>query len=470
MIDADFWDTLAAEFQKLTESGQPLSADWNAIVSDKEGGQWLLRPEIEENETLRTRFEYLAARAVMALGIPPSEIPDPRRHCPSWDDQLKRRGIIDAVAAGIQPEQRHLRAWLEFLRNKSKLFKQSTDKVVFEGGTLETVSGEIKDVCLASVNECVREGQHALLFPSAQHPEPELESIPLYRLREKASEKVSPPASSPGRGEFEYKPTTDGPQISFLRWGDIPGDHEVAIKIRGEVLQRGFHLFNDGRTAHEIEIESFELESMEAKCSPIARIGEAEKAFAFVWLEGYSLFSNKWDLLAAMSRASDEKFGNSTYRPDYTVSIVANYRDGAQRRYRSRADLKFIRSQGRLEFGATIHERAEPPEDSSSPVAANKNGSSADVVNLSASDMTTTVDQRPGPASRKRGRPAKIDPARKDAALAARARSESWSEVAKILYNARYPTKQQVKNASNILKQYVASKSSQKPPNKSLNI
>ena len=85
--------------------------------------------------------------------------------------------------------------------------------------------------------------------------------------------------------------------------------------------------------------------------------------------------------------------------------------------------------------------------------------SSDDSVNLSASDMRITVDQSAAPASRKRGRPAKIDPARKDAALAARARSESWSDVAKILYNARYPTIQQVKNAGNILKHYTASKS-----------
>ena len=55
---------------------------------------------------------------------------------------------------------------------------------------------------------------------------------------------------------------------------------------------------------------------------------------------------------------------------------------------------------------------------------------------------------------KKRGRPASIDATRKEAGLAARERLESWKEVAKILYDNKYPTQQQVKNAPNVLKNY----------------
>jgi hypothetical protein len=65
---------------------------------------------------------------------------------------------------------------------------------------------------------------------------------------------------------------------------------------------------------------------------------------------------------------------------------------------------------------------------------------------------------------RKRGRPAKIDAARKEAALAARERGETWRDVARLLYDNKYPTARQMKNASNILKQY---KRSRTPPGNS---
>jgi hypothetical protein len=71
-----------------------------------------------------------------------------------------------------------------------------------------------------------------------------------------------------------------------------------------------------------------------------------------------------------------------------------------------------------------------------------------------------TVPALPG----KRGRPSKIDVGRKEAALAARKRGETWREVARLLYDNKYPTPQQMKNASNILKQY---KRTHTPPNNS---
>jgi hypothetical protein len=72
----------------------------------------------------------------------------------------------------------------------------------------------------------------------------------------------------------------------------------------------------------------------------------------------------------------------------------------------------------------------------------------------------TTVQASP----RKRGRPPKIEVAGKEAALAARERGETWREVARLLYDNKHPTPQQMKNASNILKQY---KRTRTPPNNS---
>jgi len=58
------------------------------------------------------------------------------------------------------------------------------------------------------------------------------------------------------------------------------------------------------------------------------------------------------------------------------------------------------------------------------------------------------------PPRKKRGRPAKIGIAEKEAALAAKAADMTWNEVAQILYKCRYATPQQKKNAANILKHY----------------
>jgi hypothetical protein len=62
-------------------------------------------------------------------------------------------------------------------------------------------------------------------------------------------------------------------------------------------------------------------------------------------------------------------------------------------------------------------------------------------------------------APRKRGRPAAMDNATKEAALAVRAGGGTWKNVAKVLYKVPYPNSQQVKNAPNILKHYLKSTS-----------
>jgi hypothetical protein len=66
-----------------------------------------------------------------------------------------------------------------------------------------------------------------------------------------------------------------------------------------------------------------------------------------------------------MAKASDTKYGGSMYRPDFSVPVSVTYRDAQNNWYRSSAKLTYIRSQGRLEFGASAQEtckRASIPE------------------------------------------------------------------------------------------------------------
>jgi hypothetical protein len=158
---------------------------------------------------------------------------------------------------------------------------------------------------------------------------------------------------------------TNGPQVCFERWGDVPADDPLARRLEsgssnlGEILQKGFHLVNDGAVAHEITVENFEIEpSVLARSKTLARIPEKGQGFAYVWLEGYSPWthaSGKWDLIGAMARASDAKFGETLYKPGYTVQVSVTYRDAHGRWYRSTAPMTYIQSQGRIEFGPTTH-------------------------------------------------------------------------------------------------------------------
>lgn len=110
---------------------------------------------------------------------------------------------------------------------------------------------------------------------------------------------------------------------------------------------------------HEITVEGFEFEpAVSARSKTIARIAEKGTGFALVWLEGVK---KKWDLLGAMAKASDAKYGGSMYGPDFSVPVNVTYRDAEGNWYRSTAKLTYIRSQGRLEFGASAHETCKRP-------------------------------------------------------------------------------------------------------------
>lgn len=170
------------------------------------------------------------------------------------------------------------------------------------------------------------------------------------------------------RREIERLISAECPQLVFQMWGQIPEDHPVAISIaptaQGQFLQRGFYLSNDGAVAHEITVETTEIgDHLWARSSTVNRIEKGGQGFALLWLEnqkgvGSSLpDAGKWDLLEAMAKADREKYVTPMFSPDYSVPISVIYRDSNNVWYRSRSVMTYIRSQGRIHFGPTQHEK-----------------------------------------------------------------------------------------------------------------
>ena len=159
------------------------------------------------------------------------------------------------------------------------------------------------------------------------------------------------------------------PQIIFTTWGQIPADHQLARQIEPSMvdgyghsivqyLQNGFHIINDGSPAHEVMVESFKFDQFEAKSAVVPRIGP-EGGFALVWLaQAQHLQSahspGMWDLQGAMALAAHPE---TIHGPDYDVKVRVAYRDGNDVWYRSTATLTYVRSQHRLRFGPTTHEK-----------------------------------------------------------------------------------------------------------------
>ncbi len=156
------------------------------------------------------------------------------------------------------------------------------------------------------------------------------------------------------------------PQITFARWDQIPATNPVAMPISptvaGQFLQRGFYLNNDGDAAHEVTVEPFQIENLWCGSGMAPRIEGHGQGFSVVWLETQKgigsgpPYEEKWNLLGAMSRAEQEKYGSSMYRQQYSVPVSVIYRDSNDVWYRSRSVLTHIRSQHRLDFGPTTHE------------------------------------------------------------------------------------------------------------------
>ena len=159
--------------------------------------------------------------------------------------------------------------------------------------------------------------------------------------------------------ENRSRPPSKRPRIVFREWGEIPEEHPVPIRSG----QAGFYLVNDGTVAYDVTIEGFEIApSVRAAAETIARIDKGRAGFALVWLEGYSglaIAGQKWNLPAAFAEADSKSGGGGIYGgPDYCITVSVTYRDAdGQWWFRSSARLTFIRTQNRLSFGATTHDK-----------------------------------------------------------------------------------------------------------------
>jgi hypothetical protein len=173
--------------------------------------------------------------------------------------------------------------------------------------------------------------------------------------------------------------TITRPEISLERWGPIPDDHPVELRVG----QAGFYLVNDGITAYDLSMETVKIgPSMQVSSGTLARIGEKEQGFLLVWLDGFSPNDDtgeKWDLASAMANAARQD-PRTAWDWEYTIRISLTYRDSRSCWYRSSADLFYIQSQMRLEFRSTSIDLVEPESetnDLSSPRTAPGSGKTA---------------------------------------------------------------------------------------------
>jgi hypothetical protein len=63
---------------------------------------------------------------------------------------------------------------------------------------------------------------------------------------------------------------------------------------------------------------------MRAKSVTLPRIGEKERGFLLVWLDGYSPYDatgEKWDLASAMAKAAGKDERVMVWDADYTIKI-----------------------------------------------------------------------------------------------------------------------------------------------------
>jgi hypothetical protein len=174
------------------------------------------------------------------------------------------------------------------------------------------------------------------------------------------------------RTEVEKLISATCPQLVFQRWGQIPKDHPEATPITNVrplgslFVQNGFYLANDGDAAHDIKVESFEIiPSVRVMTNSVSRIEAKGQGFALAWMEVSAQHSvedaigawistektRRWMLSAAMRINSDERRNSQ----DWETELAVIYRDANMMWYRSKAPMKYIRSQNRIVFGSTTH-------------------------------------------------------------------------------------------------------------------
>jgi hypothetical protein len=168
---------------------------------------------------------------------------------------------------------------------------------------------------------------------------------------------IAPTISPTITATFGQSVKANRPKLTFLSWDTQP--------FTLDRWQSGFTLENHGEAALEVNVQRFEVSPGKyASSKTVATIPAHSQGFALVWLEGFSPFgfsSEKWNLLGAMKDASDARGGSPMYRPNYTIPIVASYRDFDDEWYESTADLNYVPTRNELVFGSTNQHSIKRP-------------------------------------------------------------------------------------------------------------
>jgi hypothetical protein len=139
------------------------------------------------------------------------------------------------------------------------------------------------------------------------------------------------------------------PEVCFDEWGPVEVSNDPGSLGN---WYTGFHLSNDGISAHDVQIDDFAVGDEVWMAERIARVKRDGQAFSNVSAKSTA---QRWNLLGAIHH-----FHSGS--PGFTVGIRATYRDASNNWYESRADLRYIpgRGIGDLRFGPTAHGKLAP--------------------------------------------------------------------------------------------------------------
>ena len=127
-------------------------------------------------------------------------------------------------------------------------------------------------------------------------------------------------------------------------------------------INLGLLLQSEGETAHEVTLEEFDIEpSVTVAGRAVPQVGghQLGQAVMLVWIKGKNPMDlNKWDLIGAFRRASDNRDAKMTMgRPNYSCTLRLTYRDHNDFWYRTTQEISFVPATESIEFGSIKHEK-----------------------------------------------------------------------------------------------------------------
>jgi hypothetical protein len=145
----------------------------------------------------------------------------------------------------------------------------------------------------------------------------------------------------------------DRPKLSFLRWGRAKDESGFTT------FEHGFYLANDGGAALDVFVERFEIDAtMAASSQAVARIEGGTEGFVLVWIENESPLT-KWGLDEALKKVAEEKIDHMQlhYGQLLEVPLSVVYRDFNEIGYRTRTTMRYLHTNGRIDFTAPHQEK-----------------------------------------------------------------------------------------------------------------